>query len=71
MPSPIRYSTGFHPPSKIVWTEVSDLSFWKNAAAALYGVKAIPQNFLLDPQGRIIGKNLRGDELALKLAAIL
>jgi thiol-disulfide isomerase/thioredoxin len=53
------------------WTQVSDLSFWKNAAAALYGVKAIPQNFLLDPQGKIIGKNLRGDELAHKLATLL
>jgi peroxiredoxin len=53
------------------WTEVSDLSFWKNAAAELYGVKAIPQNFLLDPQGKIVGKNLRGDELAQKLAALL
>jgi peroxiredoxin len=53
------------------WTQVSDLSFWKNAAAKLYGVNAIPQNFLLDPQGRIIGKNLRGADLAQKLAGIL
>jgi len=53
------------------WTQVSDLAFWKNKAAELYGVKAIPQNFLLDPNGKIIGKDLRGEALANKLASIL
>ncbi|TDW97465.1 TlpA disulfide reductase family protein [Dinghuibacter silviterrae] len=52
------------------WTQVSDLQFWNNAVAKQYGVNAIPQNFLIDPQGRIIGKNLRGEELEKRLAGI-
>ena len=52
------------------WTQVSDLQFWNNSAAELYGVKAIPRNFLIDPSGKIIGKNLRGDDLNKKLASI-
>jgi peroxiredoxin len=45
------------------WTHVSDLKFWDNDVAKQYGIKAIPQNLLLDPDGKIIAKNLRGDEL--------
>lgn len=55
----------------LVWTQVSDLKFWENAAAKLYGVRAIPQNFLLDPSGKIVAKNLRGDALNAKLAELL
>ncbi|WP_341837739.1 TlpA disulfide reductase family protein [Chitinophaga pollutisoli] len=55
----------------LTWPQVSDLKFWKNEAAALYAVRAIPQNFLLDPQGKIIAKNLRGDALAAKLAEVI
>ncbi|HEV2481022.1 MAG TPA: insulinase family protein [Puia sp.] len=55
---------------KLDWTQVSDLGFWKNAVAVKYGVQAIPQNFLIDPQGKIIGKGLRGDELEKKLGEI-
>lgn len=54
----------------LAWTQVSDLKFWQNEAAQLYGINAIPQNFLLDPQGKIIAKNLRGSDLADKLAEI-
>lgn len=53
------------------WTHVSDLMFWNNAAAKLYGIQSIPQNFLLDPEGKIIAKNLRGYELHQKLEEIL
>lgn len=53
------------------WIQVSDLQGWKNSTAVLYGVKAIPTNFLLDKNGIIVAKGLRGDELALKLAEIL
>ncbi|TSJ36419.1 AhpC/TSA family protein [Mucilaginibacter corticis] len=53
------------------WTQISDLKFWDNDVAKLYGIKAIPQNYLIDPSGKIIGKNLRGDDLMKKLAAIL
>jgi len=52
------------------WTQVSDLKFWKNEVAELYGVRAIPQNFLLNPEGKIIAKNLTGDKLAAKLQEI-
>lgn len=54
----------------LTWTQVSDLQFWKSKAADLYGVRGIPQNFLLDPNGKIIGKNLRGDDLDSKLAEL-
>ncbi len=53
------------------WPQVSDLGFWKNAVALQYAVLSIPQNFLLDPDGKIIAKNLRGEELGKKLAEIL
>jgi peroxiredoxin len=54
----------------LTWNQVSDLKFWDSKAAALYAVRGIPQNFLLDPNGKIIGKNLRGDDLEAKLAEI-
>lgn len=54
----------------LAWTQVSDLKFWDNDVAKLYGIKSIPQNYLLDPTGKIIGKNLRGDELTKKLAQL-
>ncbi|MDL2222469.1 TlpA family protein disulfide reductase [Bacteroidales bacterium OttesenSCG-928-M11] len=40
----------------LTWTQVSDLKGWQNAAALQYGVKSIPQNFLIDPNGVIIAK---------------
>jgi len=43
---------------KLAWTQVSDLQGFKNKAALLYGVRAIPQNFLIDPTGKIIGINV-------------
>ena len=55
----------------LTWTHVSDLQFWKSKAADLYGVRAIPQNFLIDPDGKIVGKNLMGDDLSDKLAELL
>ncbi len=56
---------------KLSWTHVSDLRYWNNAVAKLYGIQSIPQNLLLDPSGKIIGKNLRGYELHEKLEQIL
>jgi peroxiredoxin len=52
---------------QLTWTHVSDLKFWDSAPAKLYGVRAIPSNVLIDPNGVIIGKNLRGEELQKKL----
>lgn len=53
------------------WTQVSDLAFWNSAPAKLYGVRAIPANFLIDPDGIIVARNLRGDALDQKLAELL
>lgn len=55
----------------LTWTQVSDLQFWSNAAAQLYKVQGIPQNFLIDPNGKIIAKNLRGPALRDKLCEVL
>lgn len=56
---------------KLAWTQVSDLKGWKAEPAAKYGVRAIPANFLIDQDGKIIGHNLRGDKLEEKLAEVL
>ncbi len=56
---------------KLAWTHVSDLKYWNNEAAKLYGVQAIPANYLLDKEGRIIAKNLRGAALTAKLAEVM
>jgi peroxiredoxin len=55
----------------LIWTHVSDLGFWNNAVAKLYKVQSIPQNFLLDPEGKIIAKNLRGEALTSFLSGVL
>jgi peroxiredoxin len=55
----------------LTWTHVSDLKFWDNAAAKQYGIRGIPANFLIDPTGKIIAKNIRGEELQTKLAEVL
>jgi peroxiredoxin len=55
---------------RLSWTQVSDLGFWNNAAAKEYGVTAIPMNFLIDPRGKIIGRNLRGEDLEKKLGEL-
>jgi peroxiredoxin len=46
------------------WTQVSDLQYFNSKVAGLYSVTSIPANFLLDRNGIIIAKNLRGDELS-------
>jgi peroxiredoxin len=56
---------------KLVWSQVSDLKFWNNDVARQYKIQQIPQNILIDPNGKIIGKNLRGAELDSKLCALL
>jgi len=54
----------------LTWTQVSDLNWWSNQAALLYSVQSIPHNFLLDPTGKIIAKDLRGNDLDNKLTEI-
>jgi peroxiredoxin len=54
----------------LVWPQVSDLKGWQNAVALQYNVQSIPHNILLNPQGVIIAKNLRGENLTIKLKEI-
>ncbi|MBV7531843.1 TlpA disulfide reductase family protein [Chitinophaga sp. sic0106] len=53
------------------WTQVSDLKGWGNEVAVQYGIQSIPSNFLVDPAGNIIARNLRGEALEAKLAELL
>ena len=55
----------------LTWLHVSDLKGWKNEVAEAYGIKAVPQNLLLDTKGKIIAKNLSGEELEAKLKAVI
>lgn len=54
----------------LTWTHVSDLKGWQNEAAVLYGVKMVPTNYLIGPDGKIVAKNLREAELQSKLKEI-
>jgi len=56
---------------KLTWPHVSDLKYWSNEVAQLYRIQSIPANLLIDPTGKIIGKDLRGEDLLQKLASIL
>jgi peroxiredoxin len=56
---------------QLAWMQVSDLKGWENEVARLYHVQGVPQNFLIDPSGKIIAANLRGDELQAALAKYL
>ena len=53
------------------WIHVSDLKYWKNEVAEQYGVHAVPANFLISPEGKIVAKNLRGDLLWTGLAKFI
>ena len=55
----------------LTWTHVSDLKFWQSEAAKTYNINAIPFSILVDPNGIIIDKNLRGAALENRLAEIL
>lgn len=55
----------------LTWHQVSDLAFWNNAAAQQYGVSSIPFSVLVDRDGKVLAKNLRGPALDAKLAEVL
>ncbi|MDB5023196.1 MAG: AhpC/TSA family protein [Mucilaginibacter sp.] len=55
----------------LTWTQLSDLQFWNNAVARLYFVQSIPKNFLIDPAGKIVAQDLRGDDLEAELEKVL
>jgi peroxiredoxin len=56
---------------KITWPQMSDLKFWESEGASLYNIKAIPSTVLIDKEGIIIAKNLRGSELEAKVAELI
>lgn len=53
------------------WHHVSDLQGWDSSAARAYNISKIPANFLLDPNGKVIAVNLRGEQLGVKLTEVL
>ena len=52
------------------WIHLSDIKYWDSKAAEVYSVNSIPDNLLIDPQGTIVARGLRGEALAAKLAEI-
>ena len=55
----------------LTWPNISDLKFWNNSVAQQFNIQSIPQNLLLDPEGKLIAKNLRGAALDYKLSKLL
>ncbi len=55
----------------LAWTHVSDLNGWNNAVSQQFEIFSIPQSFLIDPNGNVVGKNLRGPALEAKLASLI
>ena len=56
---------------KLSWAHVSDLKGWNSASVPLFGFDGIPYNVLIDPTGKIIATELRGEELGRKLEVVL
>lgn len=55
----------------LIWNHVSYLKFWQDPIAKLYNIRAIPASIIIDQEGRIIDKNLRGAQLAARISQIL
>lgn len=53
------------------WPQVSELNGWDSEVVDLYAITGIPQNFLLDKEGRIVASNLRGETLIQTLSELL
>jgi peroxiredoxin len=56
---------------KLTWTHVSDIKYWDNEVAKMYGIRSIPANLLLDKTGKIVGRNLRGEKLEAALTKLV
>lgn len=55
----------------LTWSHVSDLKGWGNEVGKIFGISSIPQNLLIDKEGKIVAKNLRGPDLEAKLEEVL
>ena len=55
----------------MTWPQMSDLKGWECAAAKVYGIRSIPSNILIDPQGKIVAMDLRGSKLQTVLAELI
>ncbi|MCM4158800.1 redoxin domain-containing protein [Antarcticibacterium flavum] len=55
----------------LTWTQISNLQFWEEPIAQLYGIRAIPAAFILDENGVIVAKNVRGPALEKKVKELL
>ncbi len=66
-PSAFESWTGAIEKDGLVWNHVSDLGGWNSLVVQLYGINSVPTNFLVNPEGKIIAKNLRGEDLQNKL----
>ena len=55
----------------LIWSQISNLQFWQDPIAKLYNISAIPAAFLIDSEGRILAKNLRGERLKEKVKELL
>jgi hypothetical protein len=56
---------------KLTWNQVSNLKGWEEPIAKQYQVESIPATFILDASGKIVAKDLRGDELKAKIIELL
>ncbi|SHG14847.1 Thioredoxin-like [Flavobacterium fluvii] len=56
---------------RLTWTHVSNLKFWDEPIAAQYKVQSIPATFILDASGKVVAKDLRGEELRAKIKELL
>ena len=63
--------TGFTKEMNMTWQQYFDGQGWQNKLAVKYGIESIPATFLLDGNGKIIGRDLRGDELTQAVAKAL
>ena len=55
---------------KLTWVHLSDLKGWQSLAATTYSIQSIPSSLLVDPQGKVVARDLRGDQLGKKLSEI-
>ena len=53
------------------WIHLSDIKYWNSLASDVYSVNSIPDNLLIDPEGTVVARGLRGKDLEAKLAEVI